>query len=473
MATLGEVLALARSAIIDGRIADATAVCKTILASYPRNVAATSLLAEALRESKQSAEAADLLERVISCDPESVIGHWGLALIFEERGNLSAALYELGIALDLAPGITDLGQDFARVRARAAIDVAPDESEAGLAWTLWCGFQYRRAFASAERAMAADPSRLDTAVLRVLILWRVGLIAEAVAAAERVLDESPDCILPLAIRAFGLIALGNEDPAIDQWLHRLRSLDPIGTRAAVLFPDAPLPERYEGTDPIVAGPEASAAQSIPELVPVRVRSDTASARGSIDSSTPRGARDEARGESPTPVPAWLATQAPVSADSPEIDLSEWADLLTAEVELDPVAQARLDEAIADAAGIVVSSQVWRVAPLNGSVCAIALVDTPPGPDRAAPAAPEGGSTRTLEDVYRLSGLDLAVEYARCRMRDVPDRVDELIEDLRSIGERHPRSQPLLQTLGDAYMRVGRFQKAVEAYCQAADCATAA
>src|SRR5687768_17589441 len=104
MPTIRTLLDDAKSALVAGKAETALAPCRAVLEKYPKHLEANCLLAEACRELRQLPEAMDLFERVVSADPESLIGHWGLSTILEEQGQHEAALYELRIAWDLSPG---------------------------------------------------------------------------------------------------------------------------------------------------------------------------------------------------------------------------------------------------------------------------------------------------------------------------------------------------------------------------------
>ena len=115
MPTIRSLLDQAKSALVAGKAEAALAPCRAILEKYPKQLEATCLLAEACRELRQLPEALDLFERVVSADPESLIGHWGLSTILEEQGQAEAALYELQIAWDLTPGHPAVREEMLRL----------------------------------------------------------------------------------------------------------------------------------------------------------------------------------------------------------------------------------------------------------------------------------------------------------------------------------------------------------------------
>jgi cytochrome c-type biogenesis protein CcmH/NrfG len=83
------------------------------------------------------------------------------------------------------------------------------------------------------------------------------------------------------------------------------------------------------------------------------------------------------------------------------------------------------------------------------------------------AAPEDTETRlSLARAYARQGtLDASLqEYER--LAKVPALAETLIQDLVAVIETHPDRSAPRRVLGDAYMRAGRLQKALDAYKEA-------
>ncbi len=229
MGTIRETLERARQALITGQADSALAPCQEVLARYPKHVEASCLLAETRRELRQLPQAAELFERVVAADPESLIGHWGLATIFEDAGDVESALYELEVAWDVSPGQSAVADEIARLRGDRLgrpVDVV-ELSGAGLARVYWRGHHYRRALAELRRERANRPERLDLMVLEAECLWRLGRTAAAAEVAAEVLLESPDCLKANLIRGYARLDGGGR--AADEarkLLARALALDP-------------------------------------------------------------------------------------------------------------------------------------------------------------------------------------------------------------------------------------------------------
>ena len=319
MGTIRSLVEEAKSALVAGKADAALEPCRAILERYPKHIEASCLLAEARRELRQLREAADLFERVIAADPESLIGHWGLSTILEEQGKAEAALYELQVAWDLNPGHPALREELVRLRAKVGWeDGEPGLSAAGLARVYWRGHQYRRAIMEARRAMGGSLERLDVALLLCEGLWRIGRLADAAELAAEILAESPDCLKANLIRGYCRLEAGSrsQDEA-RKLLGRALQLDPEARAAAPLFVDRAVP-------PPLTVQEVDLAAEPPSLLP----SPTAepAARGSLWAIAEPATVPTA--ETIAPEPAELSEFAPVprSVLTASLDVTPIADL---------------------------------------------------------------------------------------------------------------------------------------------------
>jgi predicted Zn-dependent protease len=63
-------------------------------------------------------------------------------------------------------------------------------------------------------------------------------------------------------------------------------------------------------------------------------------------------------------------------------------------------------------------------------------------------------------------IDAAAEGYRALLRECADAAQPALADLSVLVASHPDHAGLRRALGDAYMRCGRFQKAIEEYNRA-------
>ncbi len=518
MGTIRETLERARQALITGQADSALAPCQEVLARYPKHVEASCLLAETRRELRQLPQAAELFERVVAADPESLIGHWGLATIFEDAGDVESALYELEVAWDVSPGQSAVADEIARLRGDRLGrpgDVV-ELSGAGLARVYWRGHHYRRALAELRRERANRPERLDLMVLEAECLWRLGRTAAAAEVAAEVLLESPDCLKANLIRGYARLDGGGR--AADEarkLLARALALDPECLVAATLFPDRPLPPPLVRGDVALDGepvglPAADAAptpalarsslvvEAAPGPAPAPAEEPTAdpverpfkapepvpgAAEPAPGEAAPL-ALSQGEGEAAAAVPRWLTKgesgerEALPGGLDPEL-YAEWADLLGEEVELDADAVARLEAALAEATGGTTTAGAWQEVVLDGAGLDRAGqgLDARPGAQTpspklvvAEPDSVDADLTVALERARAraaLGDLDEAAEAYRRLLRAHAEAAPDLVGELCRLVDAAPSHGGLRRALGDAYMRSGRFQKAIEEYNQAA------
>ncbi len=201
-------LAHGREQLANGDALGALAVGRRILESFPRCVAAYTLLGEALLQLGRPEQAHDVLLRAWGACPESV--------------PLDA------LALARADGCREGAQGLDR---------------AGLA-CLWL----RQGLASrAVRELRAlleeQPARYDLQVALAEALWRAGAPEEAARLSEKILAKHSDCLKALLIS--GRYWLHSErDADARRWLAEAQALDPENALAQEMFgAQAPLPPR--------------------------------------------------------------------------------------------------------------------------------------------------------------------------------------------------------------------------------------
>ncbi|HEY3107764.1 MAG TPA: tetratricopeptide repeat protein, partial [Chloroflexota bacterium] len=213
---------------------------------------------------------------------------------------------------------------------------------------------------------------------------------------------------------------------------------------------------------------------------------------------PEPAIEPAAAVEPETVPTWMARPAagaPAGVHGLDPTLyAEWADLLGESVELDRDAATRLEEALAEATGGHATSGAWREVVLGTSeslegasrsragresgqpagsadsgAAAAGRDPAPPAEAEAVPAGPQPSLDEQLSALGTLAAMgqiDEVAEAYRALLRARADAAQPAIEALTLLVVSHPDSGALHRALGDAYMRAGRFQKAIEAYNRA-------
>ncbi|MCX7977054.1 MAG: tetratricopeptide repeat protein, partial [Bellilinea sp.] len=90
-------------AMIDrGESNAAIAHCRHILKYYPKHIDTYRLLGKAYLESQRYAEAADVLQRILSAVPDDFISQIGMSIIREDEGNPDAAIWHMEKAFVVA-----------------------------------------------------------------------------------------------------------------------------------------------------------------------------------------------------------------------------------------------------------------------------------------------------------------------------------------------------------------------------------
>ncbi len=164
---------------------------------------------------------------------------------------------------------------------------------------------------------------------------------------------------------------------------------------------------------------------------------------------------------------------------------EWASLLTEDIQLDAESEARLQAALAEMKSTESLEPGWREtgSPLSaGLLEREASKDGEAGPSGTAPkplaieaggvsdsvgvdASTESHATLLAEAVnHQEAGLvDQAVEEFSELLRVAPELAEEIAGRLKLVVQSRPAHGRAHRVLGDAYMKLGRFQLAIEEY----------
>ncbi|HID50907.1 MAG TPA: tetratricopeptide repeat protein, partial [Anaerolineae bacterium] len=101
--TLHEYLEKIDELIDENRLDEAIAHCRHVLENYPRYIAAYRLMGKAYVEKYYFEEAADLFQRVLSAEPNDLISHTAMSIIYKETGKPDQSLWHLERAFEVDP----------------------------------------------------------------------------------------------------------------------------------------------------------------------------------------------------------------------------------------------------------------------------------------------------------------------------------------------------------------------------------
>ena len=183
------------------RLDEAVAHCRHILGQCPRHVDTYRALAKVLLERGEYQGAADLLQRVLSADPNDFIAHVGLSMVYKESADLPQSIWHLERALEIKPynkALQDELRDlYTQNNMESARYITP--SSGALVRLYLASEMYHAAIAETRQTLSQDEDRIDLQVLLAETLWRMNQRVEAVSLSLDILNKLPNCIQANAI----------------------------------------------------------------------------------------------------------------------------------------------------------------------------------------------------------------------------------------------------------------------------------
>lgn len=215
-------------AMIDrGESNTAIAHCRHILKYYPKHIDTYRLLGKAFLESQRYAEAADVLQRIISAVPDDFISQIGMSIIREDEGNLDAAIWHMEKAFEAQPSNTAVQDELRRLYGRRD-GVEPPKirlTRGALVRMYARGELYQQAIAEIRAALAEDPLRVDLEVILARMYFLSGQTVAAIEVCSRLISKLPYCFEANRILAETLLQTSRaEDAKIYQ--QRVFAMDP-------------------------------------------------------------------------------------------------------------------------------------------------------------------------------------------------------------------------------------------------------
>ena len=223
----------------DGRLGEAEAIYRSVLAADSGHFAALLHLGVLRLQQGSHEDALELLRQALRRNPQSAEAHSNLAAALDLAGRPEEAVlaYEEALAIDpdrpeahygLGASLHALRRfDEAIACYERALVIDPDYAEAscGLGAALHAVKQHERALASYGQALAVDPDYVEALCGRAAVLRQLRRHGEAVAAYQRAVAIAPDHVGALAALGAALQAADRHEEALVP-LRRALALDP-------------------------------------------------------------------------------------------------------------------------------------------------------------------------------------------------------------------------------------------------------
>lgn len=248
------------SLIEQGEIEQAISHAKNILKTYPKYIDAYRLLGKAFLESQRYAEAADILQRVLSVIPDDFVSQVGMSIIREDENNLDAAIWHMERAYEVQPFNPAVQDELRRLYGRRD-GVEPPKirlTRGALIRMYTRGELYPQAIAEARAALAEDPQRVDLQVLLARLYFISGHKSDAAAICSELISKLPYCLEANRLLVEILPDTTRADEA-RKFQQRIYALDPY---EAFISPTAPTSDRVPD-QAIMIEPIAQATSQAP------------------------------------------------------------------------------------------------------------------------------------------------------------------------------------------------------------------
>ena len=465
--TLRALINQAERLVRAGVCEEAIALCHAILRRYPRYARCYRILGEAYLSLAEYEEAARLFRRVLGVHPEDPIPYAGLGIIFEERGLLEEAIWQLERAFELAPGRDELRHELGRLYKRRGSPGHVHLTRAALARLYARGGLWNKAVGELRDLLVREPYRLDLRVTLARTLWRARRREEAAEVAQSILDQAPNCLVALLILGT-YWCRERRDEEGRALLDRAQELDPENREAVRLL-------ARESLLPLRAAPVETEGESVPAGLE-GAREEDAEEAG-LWPRPPEGeeAEEALQGETSAGPADWQ--EEPGTSDDRIVTLPvESIQELLSNVAAPDLAELEAGEPLPEGpepveAGLATMDDGE---PAHGS-------DRPPEAatdDEAPPLlSPVAVLRRRLDVNPEDREVRLALARALAENGDLGEALplydslavpatgylDVVLADLEALVQAHSNHRALRELMGDAYARAGRFQEAMHMY----------
>lgn len=481
--TLRALINQAERLVRAGVCEEAVALCHAILRRYPRYARCYRILAEAYLGLAEYEEAAKLFRRALGVDPEDPVPYAGLGIIFEERGLLEEAIWQLERAFELAPGRDELRRELGRLYERRGAPAGAQLTRAALARLYARGGLWNKAIGELRDLLVREPYRLDLRATLARTLWRARRRDEAAELAQAILDQAPNCLVARLILGTCWCQAGRDDEG-RALLDGAQELDPENREAArLLARESPLPLRVARVE--TETDLAASAQEVDDADDLSLWPRAAEARAAEDSGQPPSAADSPDGEGEPRAAEEHIVMLPT--ESIQALLSDVGAQYAPEPEPGEPSAGELEPAEADG-GELAAAQAGSRSPAEGQqggdLAGPLQPEAPPGllgglagDDAPALLSPVAVLRRRLEATPEDREARLGLARALAGNGELAEALplydslatpasgylEKILADLEALARAHSQHRALRELMGDAYARAGRFQEAMAMY----------
>lgn len=488
MATLSEVLDLARSGMAAGRDKEALSLAQLILHRCPNELGALEISGKIHLQAGDLREARGAFERLLAVDPEHVVARSAVAIIAEEEGDPEAAFELFQRAYEIDPANQEIASEISRLQGELGRNMGVDSGSsmhsAGRRYL--AEKKYESAVPWLQEALRVAPNAVEVAMALGTCYWLAWRPREAEEVGREVLARHPNSVKALAILAGSVFSRGGEET--QSLLAKTACLDAGNGVARSLFAEAGLVLPEGVSEPEI--PDEELALVLAGEVPSGQSTETAGARTIAEPEEPV---DETVGEDATAVADEPALVEPQPAEEEPEGLSAVAfaeegsmpepDAEEAEPASAPV-EARLGEqetqpedgaspllrrlAAAMSAVEDADSEPMRMPerkPVLIGESEVAQFAAPTPEEVEQPGRRDTADEHlALAESYRMSGqIDLALAEYREALRLDANSAATVSEAVEAIGEAYPEKLEARWLEGDALAVDGQFRRAVESY----------
>ncbi len=247
------------AAMLDaGELDDAIAHCLHIINIYPKHLQAYRLLAQAFVQNKRGSDAILVYQRLLAAVPDDFDVHRAMSALYEENGNLEAALWHAKRAFEIQPAekaVQDRLRELFTLRDGKA---PPMRLTRGALARMYANQadQTEQAISEMCSILSEKPERVDLQLLLGRVYHQAGQDDNAAQACIAVLEALPHALEANCILAEIYDAAGQVEQAVIHWA-RVKELEPYDKRledrmvkAGVLTDDNTLVVLEDMTEPV-------------------------------------------------------------------------------------------------------------------------------------------------------------------------------------------------------------------------------